>query len=434
MAGDDDQGGFLSGRGDSSGPAQAMDDSAALPDLDSGGEDSFTETTHVSWGQKLMDSIVGVGLGLLLVLAMSALLFWNEGRAVQTYRSLEEGAGIVVKADADRVDPGNEGKLVHVQGDLTAQMPVSDSTFGIRARAARLVRHVEMYQWKEERHTETKKHLGGSEERVTTYTYRHVWEDKRIDSSHFNRQGGHQNPQMRFSAYSATATDARLGAFRPGERALSRLPASEAKPIPQEAAPQFEGRTDLGPAHVVDGMLYLGQNPSEPRIGDLRITYKIAPLGPASFIGRQAGADLQEYQTKAGDALLLARSGLVTPQAMFAQAEAENRIITWIIRAVGAVCMFFGFLLILRPLAVLGDVVPIVGSVLGAGTGLAALLLTMVVAPLVIAVAWFFFRPLVSLGVLAAGAAAVYGLRQLAARRQEAKGGVSVPAVPAGAR
>lgn len=433
MSGNDDQGGFLSGGG--GGPAQSVDDSAALPDLESAGGDSFTETTHVSWGEKLMASIVGVGVGLLLVLAMSALLFWNEGRAVQTYRSLEEGAGIVVRADADRVDPANEGKLVHVQGELTAQLPVADPALGIRAKAARLVRHVEMYQWKEERHTETKKNLGGSEERITTYTYRHVWEDKRIDSSHFNRQGGHQNPQMRFSEYSATATDARLGAFRPGEQALSRLPAGEAKPIPPEAESQFQGRADLGPAHVVDGTLYLGQNPSEPRVGDLRISYKIAPLGPASFIGRQAGADLLEYQTKAGDALLLARPGLVAPQAMFAQAEAENRIITWIIRAVGAVLMFAGFLLILRPLAVLGDVVPIVGSILGAGAGLVALLLTMAVAPLVIAIAWFFFRPLVSLGVLAAGGAIVYGLRQVAARRRAAKGGTLAPgAAPMGAR
>lgn len=437
---DDQGGGFLSGgssvpSGENPAPVPSMSDSDALPDLESGGTDSVSETTHVSWFQKIMESIVGVGIGLILVLAMGALLFWNEGRAVQTYRSLNEGAGAVVKVDSGRVDAGNDGKLVHVQGDLAAATPLADSALGIRTKAARLVRHVEMFQWKEERRTETKKNLGGSEERTTTYTYVRVWDDKRIDSSRFHHQAGHLNPQMRFAGYEAVARDATLGAFRPGASALSRLPASEAKPIPAEAASQFQGRADLGPAQVVDGALYLGPNPSEPRVGDLRISYKIAPLGPTSFIGRQAGTDLQEYQTKAGDALLLARAGLLAPEAMFAQAQAENRILTWILRLVGAIFMFVGFLLILRPLAVLGDVVPFIGSVLGAGTALAALLMTMVAAPLVVAIAWFFFRPLVSVAVLAVGAAVVYGLRQIAARRRAARGGVFAPGtVPAGAR
>ncbi|TDR93919.1 TMEM43 family protein [Enterovirga rhinocerotis] len=391
------------------------------------GEGSFTQTTHVSWGQKLMESIVGVGIGFLMVFAMGVLLFWNEGRAVRTEKSLSEGASVVVRADAGRIDPANEGKLVYVQGDLSAPDAVADSALGIRAKAARLVRHVEMYQWKEESRTETKKNLGGSEERTTTYTYSRVWSDRRIDSSRFHDQGGRQNPQMRFSAFEATAADATLGAFRPGAQALGRLPANEAKPIPADAAATLAQNAGLGPTQVVDGALYLGQNPADPRVGDLRITYKIAPLGPASFIGRQSGSDLQEYQTKAGDRLLLASTGKVAPEAMFAQAEAENRMITWLLRLVGTIFMFVGFLLILRPLAVLGDVVPFIGSILGAGTALAALALTMVAAPLVIALAWFFFRPLVSVLVLAVGAAAVYGLGVLARKRREAKGGVFAP-------
>ena len=43
---------------------------------------------------------------------------WNEGRAVRTAESLEEGAGAVVSVPADAVDPGNEGKLVHVSEQL----------------------------------------------------------------------------------------------------------------------------------------------------------------------------------------------------------------------------------------------------------------------------------------------------------------------------
>jgi hypothetical protein len=38
------------------------------------------------------EALVAVGLGLLLVVGSIAGLFWNEGRSIQTTRSLAEGA------------------------------------------------------------------------------------------------------------------------------------------------------------------------------------------------------------------------------------------------------------------------------------------------------------------------------------------------------
>ena len=62
--------------------------------------DVVTETTHVGFGQKLVGSIVGFIFGLLLLAASSIGLFWNEGRAVTTARSLDEGAHQVVSVPA----------------------------------------------------------------------------------------------------------------------------------------------------------------------------------------------------------------------------------------------------------------------------------------------------------------------------------------------
>src|SRR5712692_3656452 len=91
--------------------------------------DSFTETTTVSWFGRIMESIKGVLFGLVLVVGSAFLLFWNEGRAVQTDRSLAEGAGLVVDAASTSVDPTNEGKLVHVTGDLKSSTPRVDPEF-----------------------------------------------------------------------------------------------------------------------------------------------------------------------------------------------------------------------------------------------------------------------------------------------------------------
>jgi len=290
----------------------------------------------------------------------------------------------------------------------------------VSANGLRLVRTVEMYQWKEESHSETHKTLGGGEDTVTTYTYHLTWSSNPIDSSRFRRPDGHSNPPIRYRDASVTARDATLGAFRPGEQALQLLPANQTVQLDPALADTLRGRIS-GPLQVTDGRLYLGADPGAPRAGDHRISFAIAPNGPASFIGRQSGAGLAEYQTRSGDRLLMARSGLMTAPEMFKVAEDENRVLTWILRAVGVVAMLIGFALLLMPLRVVADVVPLIGSIVGAGAFLVALVCTFVAAPVIIAFAWLWYRPLVSIAVLVVGFGVAYGFRTLAARRTAAR-------------
>ena len=46
--------------------------------------DSYTEVTSTSWFSRLGDSFKGIGTGFLLIIAATALLWWNEGRTVRT--------------------------------------------------------------------------------------------------------------------------------------------------------------------------------------------------------------------------------------------------------------------------------------------------------------------------------------------------------------
>jgi hypothetical protein len=245
--------------------------------------DSFTETTTKSWGSRLGESIKGVLFGLVLIVGSGIFLFWNEGRAVQTQRSLTEGASLVVPADPARVDPANDGKLVHLSGDLKPGVPLTDPDFTVSATALRLVRTVEMYQWKEESKSETRKNVGGSEETITTYEFVRTWSETRNDSSRFKRPEGHVNPQMRYSGTSYSSRDATLGAFRPGVNVIDRLPANDVVPLDPSLASKLAGRIK-GPVHLADGRIYLGDHPSQPRIGDLRVSFKIAPGGPTSIV------------------------------------------------------------------------------------------------------------------------------------------------------
>jgi hypothetical protein len=381
--------------------------------------DSFTETTHQSWLSRLGQSVMGVLIGLALIVGAAILIFWNEGRAVQTARSLTEGEGMVIDGDQAKVDPGNDGKLVDVNGELATKLPLADPEFGISTPAARLVRTVEVYQWKEESRTETKKNLGGSEDKVTTYTYTQVWSEPRFDSSRFHDPGGHENPQLRYRHFEVAAGDATLGAFRPGAAVLRRLAANDEFRVDPAAAATLRDR--FGMATVSDGRIFVGADLNRPRIGDLRVSYRVAGVGPVSLIGRQSGADFTEFPTKAGDRLLMASAGTVSANDMFKAAEAENRMLTWILRGVGTLLVFIGFALIGRPLAVVGSIVPFIGDVFAAGVGLIALLMTAIVVPVVIAIAWFWYRPLVSIAVLAIGFGIVALLKMRAGRRVAAK-------------
>ena len=163
-----------------------------------GGPDSVTEITERSWLQRVGQSFAGVLFGFALIAVACVLLFWNEGRAVTTARSLAEGAGLVHTVAADRIDPANEGRLIHVSGMLTAAGPALDTEFGMKSNGVRLMRRVEMFQWTEEQDSETQKKLGGGETTKTTYRYAKNWADHPIDSTKFKERSGHTNPQMTY--------------------------------------------------------------------------------------------------------------------------------------------------------------------------------------------------------------------------------------------
>jgi hypothetical protein len=381
--------------------------------------DSFVETTSTSWLSRIGQSITGVLFGFIFVIASIVLLFWNEGRAVQTARSLSEGGRVVVDVAPAPIDPGNEGKLIHVSGDAKATAPIADRTFGVSTVALRLTRVAQMYQWQETKHQETHKSLGGSDETVTTYTYSKVWSDLTINSQSFRHPEGHDNPQRQYGNLGLTATDAMLGAFRLDAAVLNLLPTSDALQLDPQAADALKPR--LSNAQIVDGKIYIGSSPDSPQVGDYRISYVYAPLGPVSVIGRQSGSGIARYQTRAGDRLLIAAPGEQSAADMFKQAERENTILTWVLRIGGVLAMWLGVFLILRPLVVVADVVPLIGSVLGAGAGLVALAFTMIAAGIVIAFAWFWYRPLVGIAALAVGVAAGVALHRMAARRGAAR-------------
>jgi cbb3-type cytochrome oxidase subunit 3 len=378
---------------------------------------SYTETTTTSWFTRIKNALIGILIGLVLVIAGIYFLFWNEGRAIQTYRALADGAGRVVSIDSGRVDPANDGKLVHITGPVKPRGAIADPDFPIEANGAlAVIREVEMYQWVEESESKMEKNLGGSETTTTTYSYAREWRTSRVDSSNF-RQPGHDNPPFAVEDNRAIVDTADVGAFTLDGSRLVNL--GDDNRIALDSADIEAIRNTIAtakPVRLNQGEAYLGRSVTAPEIGDMKIRFERVDLAQASLVGAQKGTSLVPFTSPNGRPIFLSAAGEKDAAAMFEQAQSENTMITWLIRAGGLVALFVGFKLVMSILPVLGDVVPFIGSLIGGGTTIIALLLTLIVGPVVIAIGWFAYRPLLALLIIAGAVAVVVAIAYLRRR------------------
>ena len=75
--------------------------------------------------------------------------------------------------------------------------------------------------------------------------------------------------------------------------------------------------------------------------------------------------------------------------------------------------LLFGLKTILAPLHTLGAVVPVIGHIVEFGTGLLSFVLALALSLITVAIAWIFYRPMLGIALLVAGAAVLLSLKFL---------------------
>ncbi len=366
---------------------------------------------YSSYGSRLMQSIKGVLAGVVFFVASFVLLFWNEGRAVRTAKGLEEGRKACVEAALERLDPATDGKLVHVSGPAATEAVLRDPQFGVALNALRLERTVKMFQWVESERTRKEKQLGGGEKTITTYTYAKAWDDTWHDPSEFYEKQSPPNPRMPFSSKSWNADRVTLGVYTLPAGMVQTLRADEELPMSEDPAV-----AQARPCRVVDGSYFLGGDPGDPQIGDLQVSYRVLKPSTVSLLARRQGVTFEPYVTAEGTTISVIETGTHSAAGLFDQEVRANTILTWGLRLGGFLAMALGIGLVLKPVATLGDVVPIIGTVLGAGIGMVAFLAALVLTCVTIGLAWLAYRPLLG-GSLLGIAAAVLVVGILRRRR-----------------
>lgn len=373
--------------------------------------DSFREVTYTNWFTRIRDSIGGALIGIILFLVSFVVLFWNEWRAVDTSRSLAEAGGAVVSVANDKVDPANEGKLVHLTGEAKTDETLTDETFGVSAQAIRLIRQVEMYQWKEEKKSESRNKIGGGQETVTTYTYHKQWSGEAIDSSAFKEAAGHQNPkEWSVKTERMNAKEVKLGAFVLSPTLVAQLTQSEPLSVAEE---QFKKLPEAKQKEwkLVEGKLFRSADPSNPEVGDLRVTFSVVKPQKVSILSEQKGNSFVPFQPKsASHAVDMLNTGEKSAKQMLTEAEQQNTALTWILRLVGFILMGVGIYLVLAPLQTFANVLPFLGGMVGFVLGAFSCVCAGMLSSVTIAIAWLFYRPLIGIALLAVAALGGVGL------------------------
>ncbi|MEI7729167.1 MAG: TMEM43 family protein [Verrucomicrobiota bacterium] len=369
-------------------------------------QDTFTEFSEESWFSRIKNSLVGILFGLVLIPICTIALFWNEGRAVRTASALGEAQKLAVSVAADPVNPANEGKVVHLTGQVVTDQTLADPEFGVMAKALKLKRNTEMYQWVESSSETSSKNLGGSTTKEKTYTYKKEWRSELVDSSKFRQQQDHVNPtSMRYPGRETVASPVNLGAFALSSSLLGKV--QSYAPLPLPAADSLPGAIK-GQAKPAGGFLYFGARPDSPIVGDQRVAFQVVTPCTVSLVSKQVGKSFEPFVSKNGNKVEMLVPGEHGAVEMFQQAKKDNSLLTWILRGICIVFMWIGFLLIFKPIQVLADIIPFLGNLVGFGTALLALAFALPLSFITIAVAWIWYRPLLGIALLAVAGGVVY--------------------------
>lgn len=373
---------------------------------------TYVERTSTGFFGKLGNSIGGIFVGIILIIVSCIMLYWNEGNYVRTAAGIAEGKGSVQEIKEDKIDPAMEGKLVHMTGNTKAGSTLEDQLFGVSAKAIRLSREVQFYEWHESKKTEKRKKLGGGEETITTYDYDKEWVSKHEDSSSF-KEKGHDNPTPPSDVTEAVinSTDSTIGAFKLQDPVMSEVDNYTRLPLQNIKVPgdkKFK---------VTNDMLYQGKDPGTPNVGDIKVEYKVVNPGQLSLVAKQLGSSFDTYVTKNGTRILYVDNGAHSAAEMFTHAEESNSMMTWVFRVVGWVLMCIGFSMLLGPVAAIANIIPFLGDLVEMGTGLFGCATGTALSLVCIAIGWIFARPLVGIGMLLAAFGFMFLIKKIGGKK-----------------
>ena len=439
---------------------------------------AYQEVTTTGYGTRVGNSFKAIGSGILLFLAGTALLWWNEGRAVKTEKMLDEaGSAYVEMENPEKKDPNLNGELICGTALATTEDSLSDAQFGIGAKAISLRRSVEYYQWVEHSQEKKEDKLGGKEVTTTTYTYSKEWVSRPVESAQF-KDPAYQNKNMVLTTIEDAeqyAENVSWGAYKLNESLIHSISSREGLDlaIAEDLLKQFDQNTktayerfygaknqpaaqpaetaavsdsakavndsinnaianaqnkkDFEYIHQANNVLYFGRVPGSPEVGDVRVTFEKVVPAKVTVMAVVDGDTFKPFKAKNGKRFQTLVMGKKSGDEIIEAEKEANNMWTWALRIIGILMVIGGLKGIFGFIETILKVVPFIAGIFGWGIGLICTVVGIAWSLIVIAIAWLFYRPLlgISLLVLAGFLVWVFAfkgkdkLKELAAKAKE---------------
>ncbi|CAE7426056.1 Tmem43, partial [Symbiodinium sp. KB8] len=407
---------------------------------------------HESFCQRLGGALCGVCLGLVFFVGSIFLLGWNEFNYVRNQAVLlKVGKETVIAGCTPQ--PSTSGSPIwascEVQQtyDFGMDSRVKDIglTFTGDLEGAVFQASSEIYQWKEDKQCSSHSTTGGGKEKVCTYDYSLGWASSPIDSSTFYcyptmrsgcLTGGSKIrnsgtiPQQLKTTLSAPDNSVGMGSSKDGMYLMNR---GQLDVFPKQPA-QLPSQAQVSPllpnkqAVVVGpGKVQFESVSGQDSVGDVRTTFTYSAIQKGvtkvSVIAKQGTmsptsahiASLSPWNTGLSGTMSTVNWALVgyhTKQDMIDEKSSENGAMVMILRLVGFVVMLLGLQLVTGPIALMPQVLPCVGELIGEVVGAALcclnFMISLALSFTVIGAAWLMARPIFGIVLLLAAAAVVF--------------------------
>lgn len=437
---------------------------------------AYTEVKTTNYGGRLKESCSGIMAGIIMFIAGTALIWWNEDRTKKTADMLDEAQEVCVDVESVKtVDPALNGSLIHATANAITPDTIADTQFAeVRSNAIRINREVEYYQYVEESHTETKEKVGGTKEEITTYTYKKQWTSSPVNSGDFHDpayQGKNfvkaqfedtdvYASTVNFGAYTFTEQMIRsIGGAKPMDIAISDATLAD---LSMQADPSrsstrntneyyntsstnafnnYQGEegtanVDNNSSHPYanmsgQGTIYIGRGAASPEIGDVKVSFTYVPSDvPVSILAKVNGSSFSSWQAKNKKQLLVVTAGSLTSEEMFQSERDTNDLIKWLCRIGGLLLIIMGLRSMFSILGAIFNFVPFLAHIVNAGVGLVCGVLGFAWALLVFAIAWMAARPVLGISTLVVVVGLVVFLI-VRGRKKRAEAALNPAAVPA---
>lgn len=238
-------------------------------------------------------------LGALLILAGVGLVAMTA-RSLLNFRAVaaQHGGEVIDLGANAHPQAGQHGYMARLVGTPLVVESPNDSDFNLTVNTPVLIRHVDMFQWREIS-------IGDS------VHYELDWVDHLVDASQFKHPEGHGNPSgfpLRSKRFVASLVQ--MGGFRLGPTLVRALPGTspvtpDPASLPANLAASFS---------KYQHYLVTSTNPADPRLGDVRVGWEEVPPQAVTIVARVDGARLiaateatdgKGYEVQVGDVSLL---------------------------------------------------------------------------------------------------------------------------------